>query len=310
MEVLDLKRGSVSGEAPEAPIQAGDGDIARMRRIMGDRFVEHAYASRVLDAAELLLTHPSSRDLLGMLLAGSLGMGRSMLAEAITRRFPFKPATGFEYPQVPVIRFSLTGARDPHTLCTRVLDAFGDKYEMRGRGDPERRVLRRMSETRTRLLIADNVHEIHSLGEDKAKEILKALQYIVEEGPRRAIYVTEPELVGWLAKNDFINVNFSFHELPTWTFDDAYTGMLELLERALPLRKQSKLQGMPIAQHLLKLSGGNTGRLMRIVKNAGVLAIHNRSEVISKDTLDAATQPLPVEVVKKLSADAAQAGHR
>jgi len=301
MEVVEIKRGAAAGSGPDAAAQSSDGEIARMRRMMGDRFVEHAYASTVLDAAEHLLTHPSSRDLLGVLLAGPLGAGRSMLAEAIMRRFPFKPASGFEYPQVPVIRFSLTGAQDPRALCTRALDAFGDKYEARGRGDPERRVLRRMGETKTRLLIADNVHDIYALGEERAKDMLKALQYIVEEGPRRAIYITDPGTVGWLVSHDFINVNFSYHELPVWTMGDAYTGMLGLLERALPLKKSSKLDGTGIAEHILRLSGGNTGRLMRIVKNAGVLAIHTGDEAITKGTLDAATQPLPMEIVKKLS---------
>jgi hypothetical protein len=304
MEALDLKHETTIVSGPESLAKPIAGVAARMRRILGDRFVEHAYAARIIDAAELLLIHPSSRDLLAFMLAGSLGAGRSMLAEAVMKRFPVVPAKGFDYPQVPVIRFSLTGAQDPRALCTRILDSFGDKYDVPGRGAPERRVLRRIGETRTKLLIADNVHDLRTLGDERAKEILDALQYIVEEGPRRAIYITEPESVTWLARNEFIGANFGFQELPTWTMDDVFKKMLEMLEGALALRKPSRLNALGTAEHILKLSGGNTGRIMRLVKNAGVLAIHTGEEMITTATLDAAIHPLPPEVIKLLSAEA------
>ena len=300
MEAVNIQLVAPPAHTPaDAKEPIGNDDGERMRRIAGDRFVEHAYVWPIFEAVECMLGHPSTREVTGLLLGGNLGSGRTMAADAIVRRHPYKPASGFGYPQVPVIRFSLTGAQDPKTLYSRVLDAFGDKYELASGRNPERRALRRISETKTRLLIVDNAHDLFLLSDDKARDMLKALQYLVEEGTRHAIYISSPEGAAKLAAHEFVECNFSYCELPPWKMDDAYKGFLELLEKSLPLRKPAGLSTLGIQQHLLKLSSGNTKKLMSLIRNAALLAVHDTSETITKDTLSQAQKALPAAVTRK-----------
>jgi hypothetical protein len=71
-----------------------------------------------------------------------------------------------------------------------------------------------------------------------------------------------------------------------------YQEALAMWEQTLPLRKASNLDDVSIAQDIYGRSDGVTGRISDLVKMAAELAIEDKSECITINTLDRADKEL------------------
>ena len=83
--------------------------------------------------------------------------------------------------------------------------------------------------------------------------------------------------------------------LPRWEQGEEYLRLLASFERALPLRRASRLVEERLALKLLSLIDGKIGELARLLAEAAVRAVQTGAERIDRNILDGVHWVAPAE---------------
>jgi hypothetical protein len=83
--------------------------------------------------------------------------------------------------------------------------------------------------------------------------------------------------------------------LPRWEQGEEYLRLLASFERALPLRRPSRLVEERLALKLLSVIDGKIGELARLLAKAAVRAVQTGTERIDRNLLDGVRWVAPAE---------------
>jgi hypothetical protein len=285
--------------------------IERANRMLAERFITHDRLAPIIDHIEFLRHRPPQSRASGLVVSGKPGLGKTMIARAIMRRFPPQPACDDRAATTPVLGISMTGAREANTLYNRMLAQLGVPDAARYAGsDRERMLLKLCRAADLRLLIVDEIQDILTSTARQQRIALDTIKFLMNELSLPILALGTSQAPTAMQVDEHLNARFTYRQLPVWDQSVYLVNFLDALERVLPLRKPSQLSSLPISSTLLRLSGGVLDPMVRLVSYAGAHAVESGEEQITAKGLERAAVEPPLAVVRLAAQANAGAGQK
>ncbi len=253
----------------------------RIAYIRASRWIAHHVAQDSHRRLTELLERPSSLRTQGLMLVGPYANGKTMIAE----RFAVEHLRTSPKQKVWIAQ-TREGAGLGH-FYSSILHALrapgGGIWNLHRKAEQLDHLL---STLRPKILIFD---EFHNALRGRARDIEAVFAFLRRIGRQ---YDISPVLIGEVAVCDTINATsemasrFDLVAVPRWQYDEAYLTLLDSLEAALPLARNSDLSDEALARRIFALSEGLIGEIVTIVTKAAVAAIRSGAERIDKASID------------------------
>ena len=261
----------------------------RIRRIRTDRWVSYARAESALIAMDDLLNFPKRTRMPNLLLVGPTNNGKTMIVEKFRRAHPATPASQTENgaAHIPVLRVQMPAGPDEPRFFGAILEELGFPHVLSDRVSKRQdAALRMMRETRVRVLIIDEVHNILSGTRLQQRRLLNLLRWVGNELQISLIAVGTAEALHAVQSDDQLANRFEPVGLPPWRAGTEFEQLLSTLEAVLPLRSPSNLAGSDLSHKILAIAEGILGEIVSIVTRAAVRAVSTGRESITADLID------------------------
>ena len=261
----------------------------RIRRIRTDRWVSYARAESALIAMDDLLNFPKRTRMPNLLLVGPTNNGKTMIVEKFRRAHPATPASQTENgaAHIPVLRVQMPAGPDEPRFFGAILEELGFPHVLSDRVSKRQdAALRMMRETRVRVLIIDEVHNILSGARLQQRRLLNLLRWVGNELQISLIAVGTAEALHAVQSDDQLANRFEPVGLPPWRAGTEFEQLLSTLEAVLPLRSPSNLAGSDLSHKILAMAEGILGEIVSIVTRAAVRAVSIGRESITADLID------------------------
>jgi len=269
---------------------AADGEAdTRIRRIRTDRWVSYARAESALIAMDDLLNFPKRTRMPNLLLVGPTNNGKTMIVEKFRRAHPATPASQTENgaAHIPVLRVQMPAGPDEPRFFGAILEELGFPHVLSDRVSKRQdAALRMMRETRVRVLIIDEVHNILSGTRLQQRRLLNLLRWVGNELQISLIAVGTAEALHAVQSDDQLANRFEPVGLPPWRAGTEFEQLLSTLEAVLPLRSPSNLTASDLSHKILAIAEGILGEIVSIVTRAAVRAVSTGRESITADLID------------------------
>ena len=269
----------------------GLSDDERAERMLIDRFILHERLRPIFKHVEFLRFAPRKMRASGLVVSGPPGSGKSMLAEAIRRRYPQLPATDGAPATAPILYIGMTGAKEAKQIYERILENLGipDLYVGSRR---ERMTLKVCRQAQVKLLMLDEIQDVLSSTDRQMSLPVVAL------GTEKAKQA--------MSQDPHLDARFTYRELPTWTQGKHLDSFLITLERLLPLKLASNLSAPENTRLLVETSKGILDDIVKLVTYAGAYAIEKGEEKVTHDCIKMASLAPPNAAIRcamKLAAE-------
>ncbi len=244
----------------------------RAHHMLVERFFTHDRLTPIFNQIEFLRYSPPQTRAAGLVVSGSPGSGKSMLASAVERRYGRTRSDGVLAATMPVLSISMTNAREAKTLYNRMLGALGVPDPGRYVGsDRERRAVELCRAAGVRLLVVDEIQDVLSSTARQQRIALDTLKFLMNELSLPILALGTDEAPDAMKVDKHLNARMEFSGLPEWEYDAYLINFLDAFERVLPLKLPSHLSSPAVAKMLLRIS---SGRLAKIVKALSFAAAH------------------------------------
>lgn len=275
-------------------------DEQRALHMLKDRFITHDRLQPVLEHVDFLRFSPIKSRAAGLVVYGHPGAGKTMLANAVLRRYPRQPASPVSATTRPVLMISMTGAREAKILYNRLLSALDCPPDASCVGsDRERLVLRLCRAAQLKLLVVDEIQDILTSTPRQQRIALDTIKFLMNELSLPILALGTLEAKVAMEVDEHLNARFTYRELPLWTADNYLSNFLDALEMHLPLKKRSCLSAPTIMKELVRVSGGVLDSIVKTVCFAAAHAVEKGKEQVTIDLIGLATRVPPTVVAQE-----------
>jgi len=266
-----------------------------VRYIRQDYFVKHPYLSPILSHLHKLITSPSSR-VCGIGVFGEPNSGKTTLGAEIERKYcQDDDKTRATHPRRTALNISLTAAINARLVFERIIGACHGPVSGLGKykdGD-QRLIVDLLKQLGTRLLLLDEFTDILLASPLEQKRVLSAIKFIMVNCKIVVVALGTSSSKPVFIYDSHMKERFTRFELPAWRVNKALQVFLLGLQNNLPLRKASSLLAYETMMTLISVSGGITGRITDLIKDAAVKAIQTQCESIDINLInDVARNPV------------------
>lgn len=268
---------------------ASESDEARIRHIRSERWITYARAEAALLQLDDLLTVPKRTRMPNLLLVGPTNNGKTMILEKFRRSHPPTAASATEHgaADVPVLMMQMPAAPDESRFFGAILKDVGLPHLLPARaGKRQDAAVRLLQETRVRLLIIDEVHNILSGSRLHQRRLLNLLRWLGNELQIPLVASGTAEALHAVQSDDQLANRFEPLALPRWSDGPQYRQLLSTLDVLLPLRQPSHLARPALARKILASAEGVLGEVLTIVTRAAIRAISSGTEAITVKIID------------------------
>jgi hypothetical protein len=268
---------------------ASESNEVRIRHIRSERWITYARAEAALLQLDDLLTFPKRTRMPNLLLVSPTNNGKTMILEKFRRSHPPTAASATEHgaADVPVLMVQMPAAPDESRFFGAILKDFGLPHLLPARaGKRQDAAVRLLQETRVRLLIIDEVHNILSGSRLHQRRLLNLLRWLGNELQIPLVASGTAEALHAVQSDDQLANRFEPLALPRWSDGPQYRQLLSTLDVLLPLRQSSHLARPALARKILASAEGVLGEVLTIVTRAAVRAISSGTEAITVKIID------------------------
>ncbi len=268
---------------------ASESNEVRIRHIRSERWITYARAEAALLQLDDLLTFPKRTRMPNLLLVGPTNNGKTMILEKFRRSHPPTAASATEHgaADVPVLMVQMPAAPDESRFFGAILKDVGLPHLLPARaGKRQDAAVRLLQETRVRLLIIDEVHNILSGSRLHQRRLLNLLRWLGNELQIPLVASGTAEALHAVQSDDQLANRFEPLALPRWGDGTQYRQLLSTLDVLLPLRQPSHLARPALARKILASAEGVLGEVLTIVTRAAVRAISSGTEAITLKIID------------------------
>jgi hypothetical protein len=262
-------------------------DAERIEAIESKLWISYPRAKEVLAHMEELFLYPRIDRMPHMLLVGCSNNGKTQILKHFLERHPSDPNANGTYSVIPVVFIEAPKGPDIDTFYARIFEAINQPFSPRARtSEKEQMLLNVLKKVQLKVLLIDEIQHLIAGGQVKQREFRNALKSfgnmlqisMVCSGVEEAYnaFNTDPQLSN----------RFEPEFLPKWKLDNDFGGLLNTMESRTPLRKPSGLIQNELARKISYMSEGILGEIHEVVKRAAVLAIRNKTEQITMETLN------------------------
>ena len=286
MTTLDQAHSPYSHLPPDYAAVASRSDEERLAFISRDRFLPFQQTDAILKAMERLYRQAPSIRPKGMLLVGESLIGKSFLLDHFKRAHPADDNADGDAAIVPIVHITVAG-RARADLYREIMGSLNARPASTAKPDAVRTdCIALMQAVGMRVLIIEEFQDLLVGTATEQDVALNHVKYIMSQTGRPIIASGIEKAVS--AANRSTQIKSRLREKRLHRFqrnDDAYVDALAMWEQTLPLRKASHLDSPAIAQEIYDRTVGVTGRISELLQIAAELAIEDRSERITMETL-------------------------
>jgi hypothetical protein len=259
----------------------------RINYIRSPRWIGYSRAKVLLDRLEDLMSYPKKHRMPNLLIVGDTNNGKSMIINRFASKHPAYDHPDEETIHVPVLLIESPPIPSEGRLYDKILEKLFAPYRVNDKPQKKQReVINLIRRIGTRMILMDEIHNLLAGSLSKQKEYLNVIKELCNE--------LEIPIVGAGVKDALRAVNtdqqlgnrFDPFFLPRWENNDDYLQLLASYECMLPLKNPSSLSDDDIAMKLLVMCEGLIGELSEILVRSAVQAVHDKTEMIDKKTLE------------------------
>ncbi|WP_196428022.1 TniB family NTP-binding protein [Neisseria polysaccharea] len=272
--------------SPKAAEQLNLDDLARIEYIRSPRWIGYPQAQQILTKLEDLLVFPKQNRMPNMLLVGDTNNGKTMLVSHFLRQHPAHDNPNGTGIIAPVVLIQAPPTPDESRFYNAILDLLFAPYKAHDRTDKKlAQVLHLLKYINTKMLIIDEIHHILSGSLNKQKAFLNVIKYMGNELQIPIVGVGIKDAYRAIQTDSQLANRFEPAVLPRWEMDKNFLRLLMSFERMLPLKQPSNLHEISLATRLYSMSEGYIGELSRLLTQAAVTAIQQKTECINEPIL-------------------------
>ncbi len=267
---------------------ANQPDEVRIMAIKTGTWITYTRAKQLLAQMEDLFEHPRIIRMPNMLIVGPSNNGKTQILRRFEQNHKPDPNPDGDYSIVPVLFVEAPSKPDIGAFYDKILEAVWQPYSIRAKdSDKEREVKKILRSIQLKVLMIDEIQHIIAGSQTKQREFRNSLKSLGNELQISIICAGVNEAFNAFNTDEQLSNRFEPELLPKWSLNNEYGDLLESFERRLPLKKPSNLRGnSALAQKVLWMSEGILGEIHEVLKRSAILAINNKSEQITLDTVE------------------------
>ena len=247
------------------------GQDDRISLIQSDIWIGFPRAEQVLDRLQSLIEAPRQTRMPGLLVHGASGIGKTMIARNLSRRYApeYDPMAGVTH--TPLLLLQAPPAPDERRFYLHILAAVGAPataiaVRSQNVASLEVRVIALLRDLGLRMIMIDEVHNLLAGTHREQRRFLNVLRYLSNELEVSLVCFGVSEAVDAIRGDVQLARRLDEHHLPNWRDDSEFSNMIQTLIAAMPLEKKSNLKVKSLRQ-ILALTG------CRVVINYGSLRV-------------------------------------
>ena len=267
----------------------GIGQDDRISLIQLDIWIGFPRAEQVLDRLQNLIEAPRQTRMPGLLVHGASGIGKTMIARNLSRRYApeYDPMAGVTH--TPLLLLQAPPAPDERRYYLHILAAVGAPataiaVRSQNVASLEVRVIALLRDLGLRIIMIDEVHNLLAGTHREQRRFLNVLRYLSNELEVSLVCFGVSEAVDAIRGDVQLARRLDEYHLPNWRDDSEFSNMIQTLIAAMPLEKKSNLKVKSLRQ-ILALTGGITSRVFSLVKDLAIDAIRSSEECITDDAV-------------------------
>ena len=267
----------------------GVGQDDRISLIQSDIWIGFPRAEQVLDRLQSLIEAPRQTRMPGLLVHGASGIGKTMIARNLSRRYApeYDPMAGVTH--TPLLLLQAPPAPDERRFYLHILAALGAPataiaVRAQNVASLEVRVIALLRDLGLRMIMIDEVHNLLAGTHREQRRFLNVLRYLSNELEVSLVCFGVSEAVDAIRGDVQLARRRDEHHLPNWRDDSEFSNMIQTLIAAMPLEKKSNLKVKSLRQ-ILALTGGITSRVFSLVKDLAIDAIRSGEECITDEAV-------------------------
>lgn len=261
----------------------------RIALIQSDIWIGFPRAEQVLDRLQGLIEMPRQTRMPGLLVHGASGIGKTMIARNLSRRYApeYDPESGIT--RTPLLLLQAPPAPDERRFYMHILATVGapsSALSLRAQSvaSLEVRVVGLLRDLGLRMIMIDEVHNLLAGTHREQRRFLNVLRYLSNELEASLVCFGVSDAVDAIRGDVQLARRLDEHHLPNWRDDAEFSDMIQTLIAAMPLAKKSNLKVKSLKQ-ILALTGGVTSRIFSLVKDLSIDAIVTGQECITDDAV-------------------------
>ena len=265
------------------------GQDDRISLIQSDIWIGFPRAEQVLDRLQNLIEAPRQTRMPGLLVHGASGIGKTMIARNLSRRYApeYDPMAGVTH--TPLLLLQAPPAPDERRFYLHILAAVGAPataiaVRSQNVASLEVRVIALLRDLGLRMIMIDEVHNLLAGTHREQRRFLNVLRYLSNELEVSLVCFGVSEAVDAIRGDVQLARRLDEHHLPNWRDDSEFSNMIQTLIAAMPLEKKSNLKVKSLRQ-ILALTGGVTSRVFSLVKDLAIDAIRTGEECITDEAV-------------------------
>jgi hypothetical protein len=300
MEEIMSENLDLSHLSPHAQITAMLPAHERIKRVRAERWIGYSAANEALVSLEELITWPERVRMQNMLLIGPTNNGKSMIIEKFRRgHLPYISEDGSKE-VIPILVMQMPSDPSVARFYTMLLYAMNAPVTGRRKvQDLEILALRLMKETKVRMLVIDELHNVLAGSAPIRNEFLNLLRFLGNTLRIPIIGVGTEDAYRAIRSDDQLENRFKPFILPRWKDDDELMSLLASFRISIPLRRLSDLHSREIARYILARTEGTIGEIAALLTYAAIVAIETGEEAINNKILAMTDYDSPTERRRK-----------
>jgi replication-associated recombination protein RarA len=221
-----------------------------------------------------------------MLIAGSTNNGKTMLVQRFVKAHPFVDDPKAEALEAQVLYLQMPPTPDARQFFLAVLDRLDAPVRRTASlAQLQALSLKILSQTRTKILIIDEIHNILGGRYEQQRAFLNLLRFLSNEIRVNLVCCGIATAARALQSDEQLANRFEHWPLPRWRIDNQTSALLNTVEMALPLKEESKISKPDVMDMIVSLSEGTIGEMIRLVALAAAEAINSGKEQIDRELL-------------------------
>jgi len=246
-------------------------------------WISYPLAQKVILYLNDLLKYPKQDKMPGLLIVGEPNIGKSAVIGQFEKLHPdksFEDDIGMSKSEKTIIIANMEGG-DDRTLYISILEQLWTTFRPTDTTQKLRhQTIHLLRELNVKMLILDEIHNLLKGTALKQRIIMDTIKNLTNTLKIPIVLVGIMDAVTVLNEAQHVS-RFEIVQLPKWSNDKEFAGLLLSFERWLPLKKPSEIYKGEIRKLLYEHSKGNLGHVRRILITSAKYAIRNDIEQIT-----------------------------
>lgn len=259
----------------------------RLEFLRRDKWAPYAKATEIFQLADDLLAYPKSIRMPSLLIVGDADNGKSSLLKRFSMKMHPPEVMPSGDPFTPVVCMEMPTDPNDSRFWSSMLLSMNLVHDVRDSAQSKQaQAYNVLKYIRIKMLMVDEVHNILQAGSRDQKVLLGILRAISNRLQIPIVAAGIRDAVRALHTDPQLSSRFDVRVLENWKLNFAYRKFLKDYESLIPLPEPSNLDSEKLVVRIYPKTGGTIGRTVKVLKQAGEIAIKAGKSKIDVETID------------------------